>query len=533
MRNLTRRDALKLASVGAVAALQPATAAHAAVQRHEAVPVWEVFEVALEANAAGNPFTTVHLSASFSLGHRTVEVDGFYDGSSNGMGLYKIRFMPDAMGAWEYKVNSNLSALDGQQGSFTALPPLKNAHGPVRVRNTHHFAYADGTPFFPFGTTCYAWVHQSEALQQQTLETLRAAPFNKLRMCVFPKDYEYNKNEPDLYPFERSASGVNDYTRPNPAFFAHLEERISDLRAMGIEADLILFHPYDRWGYAAMPPEADDLYVRYLLARFSAYRNIWWSLANEFDLMKAKSTADFDRIFHIVEQQDACAHLRSIHYSITMYDYSRPWVTHASLQSTDFAAAPSYLTDWKKPVCYDEVMYEGNMERRWGNLSGDEMTRRFWLGVINGCYVTHGETYLDPEQPFDEKLSPPIYWSHGGPLRGSSPKQIAFLRKLLEETAAPSEQKNARTGLAADTKPYYLNATACEADGKTVHTILYYFDFHQPVWYEFVLPKGSFMAEWIDPLAMTISAQPGKYSGKTRLRLPEKPYQALRFRAIT
>ena len=74
------------------------------------------------------------------------------------------------------------------------MAALPTAHGPVMVRNQHHFAYADGTPHFPFGTTCYAWVHQSEDLQRQTLETLRTAPFNKIRMCVFPKSYEYNHN---------------------------------------------------------------------------------------------------------------------------------------------------------------------------------------------------------------------------------------------------------------------------------------------------------------------------------------------------
>ena len=82
---------------------------------------------------------------------------------------------------------------------------LPGAHGPVRVRNTHHFAYADGTPYFPFGTTCYAWVHQGDALERQTLKTLRTSPFNRIRMCVFPKSYEYNHNEPVLYPFERNA----------------------------------------------------------------------------------------------------------------------------------------------------------------------------------------------------------------------------------------------------------------------------------------------------------------------------------------
>ena len=51
---------------------------------------------------------------------------------------------------------------------------------------------ADGTPFYPFGTTCYAWIHQPEALQRQTLESLAQNPFNKVRMCVFPKWYDHS-----------------------------------------------------------------------------------------------------------------------------------------------------------------------------------------------------------------------------------------------------------------------------------------------------------------------------------------------------
>ena len=95
-----------------------------------------------------------------------------------------------------------------------------------------------------------------------------------MRMCVFPKSYQYNHNEPPFYPFGRDAAGKSDFTRLNPAFFANIERRIADLRAMGIEADLILFHPYDRWGYATMPAEADDRYLRYLLARHLNRRKV-------------------------------------------------------------------------------------------------------------------------------------------------------------------------------------------------------------------------------------------------------------------
>lgn len=530
MKDMNRREMLKLSSASALAAVASAMTVVAATaeSEHRAVSKWGIFEVTLQGPSTGNPFTDVELAATFVLGTRAVTVDGFYDGD----GRYKVRFMPDDEGNWSYTTRSGVPELNGKAGTFACVGALPGAHGPVRVRNTHHFAYADGTPYFPFGTTCYAWVHQGDELERQTLETLRTAPFNKIRMCVFPKSYEYNHNEPALYPFERSA-GVSDFSRPNPAFFAHLEQRIAELGAMGIEADLILFHPYDRWGYATMPPESDDRYLRYVLARLSAYRNIWWSLANEFDLMKAKSVADFDRFFHLVEQHDLVGHLRSVHYSKTMYDYTRPWVTHASLQSYDFEAAAGWLKAWAKPIVYDEVMYEGNLNRRWGNISGEEMTRRFWLGVIAGCYVTHGETYLDPAQPLDENTTPTLWWSHGGTLHGTSPARIAFLRKLVEETATAAGRESKRTGLEAGPSPYYLNASSGDATGLVTQEILYYIDFHQPIYYEFPLPEGSFTAELIDPWQMTVTALPGKFSGKTKLKLSGRPYQAVRFRGST
>ncbi len=522
---------LKLSSASSLAVLasaNPDSAASSAVEStHAPVPRWEVFELSLAGPSAGNPFVDVQILATFRLGNRLVPVNGFYDGA----GTYKLRFMPDTEGEWTYSTVSNAAELNGRAGRFTCAAALAGVHGQVGVRNEHHFAYADGTPYFPFGTTCYAWIHQSEALQRQTIETLRSAPFNKIRMCVFPKSYEYNHNEPPLYPFERDAAGKSDFSRLNPAFFAHVEQRIGDLRALGIEADLILFHPYDRWGYAQMPAEADDRYLKYVLARMSCYRNIWWSLANEYDLMRAKSVQDFDRFFHIIEQCDPANHLRSIHFSRAMYDYSQPWVTHACLQMSKFDAAAELLKTFRKPVVFDEVQYEGNLNRRWGNLSGEEMTRRFWLGVIAGCYVTHGETLLDPDGPFDENTTTILWWAEGGKLKGTSPARIGFLRRLVAETAIAAGADGKRNGLEAQPIQYYLNAAVMDAAGKP-QEILYYFDDHRPIFYEFALPEGRFTADLIDPWVMTVKRLPGTYSEKVKLKLTGRPYQALRFLRI-
>jgi hypothetical protein len=77
-----------------------------------------------------------------------------------------------------------------------------------------------------------------------------------------------------------------------------------------------------------------------------------------------------------------------------------------------------------------------------------------------------------------------------------------------------------------------LNATVYAADGIAAKAILYFFDDHQPIWYEFPLPGGTFRAEMIDPFAMTTTALPGTFSGKAKVRLSGRPFRAMRFRAV-
>jgi len=519
MRDISRRHLIQIASIGAVTGV----AAGATGSKPESdVRRWEFFEIALNGPRDGNPFHDAQLTATFSLGERKVKVDGFYDGD----GIYKIRFMPDTEGAWRYTVNSNKTELNGRTGVFLCSPAASGVHGPVTTSG-YHFVHADGTSYFPFGTTCYAWIHQSEAMQRATIASLAKSPFNKIRMCVFPKHYEYNHNEPSLYPFERNAAGNSDFTRPNPVFYRHLETQIAALRDLHIEADLILFHPYDHWGYATMTPEEDDCYVRYVVARLAAYRNVWWSMANEYDLMKAKTTADFDRLFRIVAQSDPASHLRSIHQGNILYNHAHPWVTHASVQGDFFDRAPEFFQSWRKPVVFDEVQYEGNLNIGWGNLSGQELVYRFWRGVLSGGYVSHGETILSERDAFDEQATPPLWWAHGGKLRGLSPARIGFLRQLLEECMPAGRQ----LGLVPIPNYYYPRASVPRPDGGT-SAEFYFFDDHQPIWYEFPLPEGSFTAEHIDPWAMTRTAIGGTFRGKTKLKLTGKPYQAILFRRV-
>jgi hypothetical protein len=307
--------------------------------------------------------------------------------------------MPDSEGHWEYVTRSNYPALDGKKGAFDCTPATGNNHGPVRVANTYHFAYADGTPFVLIGTTCYGWVNSSEATEEQTLASLKGSPFDKVRMSLL-----FGKNAPPFYPYQRDSTGKWYPERFNPEFFQHYEKRIAQLGEAGIQADVILFHPYHKGEMAwfdDLDDAADDRYLRYVVARFSAYRNVWWSLANEYGQVKHKTDADWDHFFQVVQGSDPYGHLRSIHNAAKFYDANKPWVTHATIQNgsavADFGRAVLYRELVPKPIVYDEVCYEGNIDRRWGQLSGQEMVKRFWLGTIAGTYVGHGEVFSTPE----------------------------------------------------------------------------------------------------------------------------------------
>ena len=523
---MTRASQIVL-GLGIVFLAVPAPCARA--EAAASVEQWDIFEVALKGPTDGNPFVDVTFSARFTQGGVSKEVAGFYDGE----GMYRVRFMPEQAGQWRYETKSNRVELDGKNGSFSvAGPGLKN-HGHVRVANTFHFAYADSAPFKQIGTTCYAWIHQGDALEEQTLASLAAAPFNKLRMCVFPTQYAPGQNEPVYYPFEGTPPKKWDFERFNPKFFQHLEKRVGQLRDLEIEADVILFHPYDKgqWGFNNMGAAADDRYLRYLIARLAAYRNIWWSLANEYDFIKEKAETDWDHFFQIAQDSDPYGHLRSIHNGSLLYNHTLPCVTHASIQNgsavEDFGRAELYRDVYRKPIVFDEVKYEGNIERRWGQLTAEEMVHRFWQGTIAGTYVGHSETYVHPNN---------IQWlSRGGVLHGQSPARLEFLKKVLE--SAPPE------GLEPIDKWQDLRTA-----GKAGEYYIVYFGKERPTQWLFELPgnkiaKGAgFRVEVLDTWNMTITPVDGIFKttavnryvvhaeGDHSVKLPGKPYMALRIR---
>lgn len=385
---------------------------------------FEMFEISLTGEEPKRNMALAAPEADFSINGKKKHIKGFY----NGNGIYKVRFYPQETGEVSWEIAPTLDCA-GQQiklegdlsGTQSCVPGSGN--GMVKADGVH-LAYENGARYLAFGTTVYALINQEKELVDETFTTLSEAPFNKVRFCVFPKHYDYNHNEPPYFAFEKK-DGKFDVNHPCFAFWEMLEDNISRLDSLGIQGDLILFHPYDCWGFAKLSKEECLIYLDYLLRRLSAFPNLWWSLANEYDLMEHFDRKWWEEFAAFTHSNDPYGHLLSNHNCMPYWDFSNKDTTHCCIQDGCVGRVSELQEKYKKPVIFDECCYEGNIEHPWGNISAFEMVHRFWTAFVDGGYCTHGETYLDDNDV--------LWWAKGGKLHGESPDRIAFLRNLMEE----------------------------------------------------------------------------------------------------
>jgi hypothetical protein len=392
---------------------------------------FSVVELAFTGPASPIPADTTPFAIAFTheSGH-VVEVPGFRDGDDR----YVVRFAPELEGQWTWESESNADELAGRRGELAVGPAAEGEHGPVRVASTFHFAHADGTPFRPVGATVYNWLHQDEPLYSETVDSIAEAGFDKLRFMVFPQAGGYVEHYPELLPFERGADGRYDVSRPVIAFFRRLDAAVELLHARGIQAEVLIFNAYDngRFGLDTLTEEEDAAYLRYLVARLSAYPNVWWSLCNEFDILD-RSTSRWDAAGTLLAEVDPHDHVRSIHNWVRFFDHNRPWVTHASIQlgqaTEGFGRASLFRDAYRKPIVLDEIKYEGDVPLRWGRLTPQQLVHQFWIATVSGCYASHGESFTREDGS--------LHIVAGGRLRGESPTRLGFLRGILDEVDGP------------------------------------------------------------------------------------------------
>ena len=206
---------------------------------------------------------------------------------------------------------------------------------PGRRGRSFHFAYGTARGSCRLGTTALCLDAPAEALQEATLATLARSPFTKLRMCVFPKSYLFNTNEPDLYPFARDRRrrlGLHPFrpgVLPAPGAADRAAHRarhrgrpdpLPPVRPLG----LLGHGPGRRRPVPALPGPAAGRAPRRLVVAGQRVRPA---------VVEDGRGLGAPRGSRPPERPRGPPH--SIHNCFGFYDHARPWITHCSIQRTD------------------------------------------------------------------------------------------------------------------------------------------------------------------------------------------------------
>jgi hypothetical protein len=357
-----------------------------------------------------DPFNEVELDVILTDPQgREERVPAFWAGDLD----WKVRFAPRQTGRYHYQTvssDASDSSLHGQEGTLDVSPYEGNnpllQHGAIRLASDrHHFAYADGVPFFWLGDTW--WMGLCQRLRwPEEFQLLTADRVQK----GFTVAQIVAGLYPDMPPFDpRGANEAGypwekDYARINPAYFDMADLRIQYLVDRGLAPCVV-----GCWGYflPKMGLGKVKQHWRYLVARWGAYPVVW-CLAGEGtmpDYLSQSKSQDsaaqkqgWTEVARYLRQIDPCHRLISIHPSQnsrdtvedpSVLDFDMLQTGHsdrASLPNTVRQVTGSRTRDPQMPVIDAEPCYEGILE------AGREDVQRllFWACILSGAA---GHTY--------------------------------------------------------------------------------------------------------------------------------------------
>ncbi|MDQ3702166.1 MAG: DUF5060 domain-containing protein, partial [Chloroflexota bacterium] len=239
-----------------------------------------------------NPFLVETKAVLSGPRGRSAAVPAFYDGEDT----WKVRLCPDVEGTWDYTVESSDPALDGQRGRVECVPnDNPNVHGALQIHpaQPHHFVYQDGERPFVLGYEAnWLWalgfLEDGEATLRRFIERIGSYGFNHVFVNAYAHDTRWREGKteardygpPPMYAWE----GTNDaphHRRLNLAYWRNFDAMMQALFERGLTAHLYVkvYNKLVTW------PErrslADDLYFKYVVARYQGYSNVVWDFAKE------------------------------------------------------------------------------------------------------------------------------------------------------------------------------------------------------------------------------------------------------------
>jgi hypothetical protein len=193
----------------------------------------------------------------------------------------------------------------------------------------------------------------------------------------------------DTYPvfpwISRADRSTFDLARLN-----RWEAVVDYMKSKGMIADLWFYSDDSPSLYLRAGSPEEDLYFKYMIARFAAYSNVTWNLALEYN--EYRDDAWVISRAQFVKENDPFGHLLGVHRTDQLFPFAgNPNLDHTSLQwfIDDHANLNSAIVDLRNatrqagrpiPVIHEEFFIEGSA----GNL--EQFRKAIWAITTGGGF---------------------------------------------------------------------------------------------------------------------------------------------------
>lgn len=398
-----------------------------------------------------NKFRDVTLNAIFtSPSGRQVNSFGFYDGDGSGGqagNIWKLRFMPDEIGAWAYTYTWSDGTLGGS-GDFSVKQLMnKKNHGHVHVDSDYpkYLIHDDGTFHYWWGAN---WIdakaygpqhiegiinkkHVTDETFITLLDTLEKYKHNGLliKISLFPlKDDKYTWNlkwihRAEWLVGEMQARGI--YAQINFFDTWSREKNSLDCNTDGKQQIFNVWQPGDEG--------AKKNYIKTIVSRFAGFSNVYWELGNEMehspnsgnDFVKQANSKyipwirQYDSYNLPIGLSEGCwrkadVDIGFLHQPDTLSAlsafFSYSWKQPVKFAKQFIKKSLKIGTHWDRPVIMNELVRSGITGPMWKDSTIRDSANRiayrrtFWLMFTTGGCGSSEATWLNFNTPLNQAV---------------------------------------------------------------------------------------------------------------------------------
>lgn len=363
----------------------------------EQVGLYRLFEVSVTNDGAyDNKFTNVELLVQYQApSGRLINFRGFFDGNGQGGGgfdsgnVWKMRFMPDEAGTWQYVYRWS-DGTEGGKGSFECTE--ENAGKGVLqayTQNPHWFAYNGTEPAWlkSYYETGHGSIGQDfDWVVENVYSKFVEHGYNHLQvnwllsLCCF-EQYYLDGPEPETLDLAL-------YEEGNPAgsmdldVWRRMEQHMGWLNDHDIGVHMFLGvdgSQNDGPAWDKLSIEDKDFMVRYMVARLAPYANLaGWNFVWEVEGNREDYELGFARL---VAKYDVFDHLRTYEDEFPRENYYHlPEYSFAAVENHRIAAPDKQMERhlWRDPWTHHMASLLGYAGKPVFMSEGNALWRRFW-----------------------------------------------------------------------------------------------------------------------------------------------------------